>query len=261
MRFVAVASLVLACATAARAANSDAIPMGDLAAIAGGAVVAAGDDCGSVAYNPAGLVGIPRNSVSISASFFQVQVYHLPGYLQAETPNGRVRAGTTNSVFSTVPPAVIFARRWGTSFVYALSLTIPEAAIAATDKKNVIMTPETPELRESLRNIGTSILYRGGATLAWAVTSRLRLGATFNVALVRSSRLFSFELALREPSGRWTFVSSETTVRATAAAVGGLVGLQWALLAALRAGSLAGAAARGRLRIDRRSISRSSSRG
>ena len=66
MRFVVVVSLVLACAAAARAANSDGIPMGDLAAIAGGAVVAAGDDCGSVAYNPAGLVGIPRNSVSIS---------------------------------------------------------------------------------------------------------------------------------------------------------------------------------------------------
>jgi hypothetical protein len=91
------------------------------------------------------------------------------------------------------------------------------------------MTPETPDLRESLRNVGTSILYRGGATLAWAVTSRLRLGATFNVALVRAAQLFSFELALREQSGRWTFVSSERTIRATAAALGGIAGVQWAV--------------------------------
>ena len=82
MRFVVVVSLVLACAAAARAANSDAIPMGDLAAIAGGAVVAAGDDCGSVAYTaPAWSGSRATASRSAPAGPRGYQVYDLAGPL------------------------------------------------------------------------------------------------------------------------------------------------------------------------------------
>ncbi len=230
---VLVLSLTALAMPDAWAGNSDTIPMGDQAAVAAGAVVAAGDDGGSVAYNPAGLVGIPRNRVSIGASFFRVRLLTIPGYLRTETPDGPVAVPAAHSSFETVPPAVIVARRLGPTMAYGLSLTVPEASAVSTDRRNDL-SPGAFELRQNARNIATSALYRAGATLAWAPTSRFRLGATFNLALSRTTSFFAFELSATEASGRRTFASSSSLQQGTVGAIGGILGAQWSISPASR---------------------------
>ena len=127
---------VLGAASVAWAGNNDSIPMGDLAAVAAAAVVAAGDDCGSVAYNPAGLVGIDRNVVSLSASLFRVQATQVPGYLVTQTPDGTAQAAASRGSFDSVPPAMIFARRLRPDLAGALSLTVPESITADANNRS-----------------------------------------------------------------------------------------------------------------------------
>ncbi len=89
------------------AGNNDTVPLGDLAAVAAGAVVAAGDDVGSVAYNPAGLAGIDRNTVSVGSGLLRVQVSHVPGYVVTQISHGP--RGDIVSVYTTFPWPVLCA--------------------------------------------------------------------------------------------------------------------------------------------------------
>jgi hypothetical protein len=224
---IALAVMWLVPATA-RAGNNDTIPMGDLAAVTGGAVVAAGDDPGSVSYNPAGLVGIYRSSVSISATLFEFRRFHIPAYLQTQTPAGRVAAEAAYTAFASIPPAVIFARKFRPDVAGALSLTVPDASAMNTSLRNDASVPDAFELREHVRTIGGRALYRGGVTVAWAPRPELRLGMTLHLALLRESQLFAFELSMLEPSGRRTYINVERTDTITAGGLGGIVGVQWA---------------------------------
>jgi hypothetical protein len=212
----------------APAGNNDTIPMGDLAAVTGGAVVAAGDDAGSVSYNPAGLVGIYRNSVSISATLFELRRFHIPGYLQTQTPAGVVTSEAAYTAFASIPPAVIFARKLRPDLAGALSLTVPDASAMNTNLRNDASVPNTFDLREHVRTAGGRTLYRGGATVAWAPRPELRLGMTLHLALLRESQLFAFELSMLEPNGRQTYINVEGTDMITAGGLGGILGVQWA---------------------------------
>jgi len=222
--------------TTARAGNNDTVPMGDQAAVAAGAVVAAGDDCGSVAYNPAGLAGVDRDRISISASLFEVRVFEIPGFLRTQTPNGLVETPAAHTAFDTVPPAVVVARSLRSDLVLALSLTVPSSESVDTNRNANASDGSTFTLRENARNISTSALYRSGVTLAWAPLSRLRVGATLNFGLMRSSSLFAFELSALEASGRRTFVSLVSGQQATAGGLGGILGVQWAISRRIAAG-------------------------
>ncbi len=220
----------------AGAGNNDTIPMGDQAAVAAAAVVAAGDDCGSVAYNPAGLAGVDRDRISISASLFEVRVFEIPAFLRTQTPNGLVETPAAHSAFDTVPPAVVVARAMRSDLVLALSLTVPRSESVDTNRDTNAPDGNTCKLRKYARNISTSALYRTGVTLAWAALPQLRVGATLNFGLMRSSSLFAFELSGLEASGRRTFVSMVSGQQATAGGLGGILGVQWTISRRIAAG-------------------------
>jgi hypothetical protein len=226
---------VLGTASVAWAGNNDSIPMGDLAAVAAATVVAAGDDAGSVAYNPAGLVGIDRNVVSLSASLFRVQATQVPGYLVTQTPDGAAQAAASRGSFDSVPPAVIFARRLRPDLAGALSLTVPESVTADTDRKT---TPAASgaQLNESLRVFTSTSVYRGGATAAWAPVTSVRIGATLNAGVYRTSSAQAFELSLLDAAGGRTYVNSEIVQRGMIGALGGIAGVQWTITPRIAAG-------------------------
>jgi hypothetical protein len=212
----------------ARAGNTDTIPMGDLAAVTAGAVVAAGDDAGSVSYNPAGLVGIYRSSVSISATLFEFRRFHIPAYLQTQTPAGTVASEAAYTAFASIPPAVIFARKLRPNLAGAISLTVPEASAMNTNLRNDASVPNVFDLREHVRTMGGRALYRGGVTVAWAPRPELRLGMTVHLALLREMQLLAFELSLLEPNGQRTYMNVERADMITAGGLGGVLGVQWA---------------------------------
>jgi hypothetical protein len=224
-----------ATASVAWAGNNDTVPMGDLAALAGAAVVAAGDDSGSVAYNPAGLLGIDRNSVSLSASFFRVQATQVPGYLVTQTPGGPTQAAASRGSFDTVPPAVIFGRRLRPNLAGALSLTVPESISADTDKRT---NPAVSgiQLNESLRVVTSTSVYRFGATVAWAPAPNVRIGGTFNAGVFRTSSGQEFELSLVDAAGGRTYVNSVVVQRGFVGALGGIAGVQWSITPRIAAG-------------------------
>lgn len=225
---VVVGTVLATGGSAAWAGNNDTIPMGDLAALAAAAVVAAGDDCGSVAYNPAGLVRIDRNTVSVSASFFRVQATQVPGYLVTQTPDGTAQDAASRASFDSVPPAVIFGRRLRPNLAGALSLTVPESISSDSDRRTSPAVAGA-QLNETLRVVASTSVYRGGATVAWAPARNVRVGGTFNAGVFRTSSAQQFELSLLDAGGGRTYVNSAIVRRGTVGALGGIAGVQWSI--------------------------------
>ncbi|HEU4539349.1 MAG TPA: hypothetical protein VFS00_34760, partial [Polyangiaceae bacterium] len=82
------AALALACPGRAFAQNTDSFFFSDEAAMAAGAVAATTRDSGAIWYNPAGLGGVKRGQIDLSASAFGLRMRQVPKAFTLSYPSG-----------------------------------------------------------------------------------------------------------------------------------------------------------------------------
>lgn len=108
----------------ARAGNADELPVGNRAAMVGGAVMATVDDGSAAYYNPAGLGSVDRSSVDVSASAYSLRFYAAPGFLS--TPEGSRDASV--SEFVAIPTEIAYVRLLGEHLALGLGYYVPRAS-------------------------------------------------------------------------------------------------------------------------------------
>ena len=82
--------------------------LGERASGMGGAFIALSGDAAATWYNPAGLAGIRKAGVSLSASAYQLALESYTGILDIQTDDGRLDADLNSQAISTFPSSLIY---------------------------------------------------------------------------------------------------------------------------------------------------------
>jgi hypothetical protein len=170
-------SVALCVAGRASAGNLDSFPLGNEAAMTGGAVVATTHDAAATWYNPAGLGTLERDSVDGSASAFVYRIYQLPNALVIRFPNNTQAPDFTSSHILSVPTSLITAKQIGAGvsigvgfFVQRDELISGPATIHAAGVAPAFDYTLYANLSEE------TITYYAGGALGWRLSPTLRVG-------------------------------------------------------------------------------------
>lgn len=159
-------------AGAARAGNDDEVPIGGQAALAAGAVTATASDGAAAWYNPAGIAAVTRDTVDVSGSVFSLRVYDLPDFISASTGDA---SHAREVELVSIPTAVTLVRPIGDRVRLGLGLFVPRTSNVAIRES---LRTEMPVTSLFVLDVATQYeSYHGGASIAWAPTDRLRIGA------------------------------------------------------------------------------------
>lgn len=216
----------------ARAGNEDEFFVGNQAAMVGGAVSAVVHDSSSTWYNPAGLGGIERDQVDISATVYTLRLYRAPKFIEAvsgESDEGSV------AEFVVAPSQIAYVRRLSPKLSLGLGYFMPRST-------NYVLRESLEAGRSAARStwqISAAIAeahHTGAAALGWALTDRIRVGASLMgtyVASTQSISLFGSVLQNRQQAAATSVSVIGTTARITFRPV---LGMQLDLTDALKFG-------------------------
>ena len=195
-----VAALSLTPATA-RAGNLDSFFLGNEAALTGGAVVALTRDAGSVWYNPAGLGGLSRSSIDLSASAYVLRLQRLPGALETRLTSGSHEEDLGSTEMLSVPSAVVATRRLSDDVTLALGIFSPVQDLFVT--RTTLRTEDSVATEagplgflysQRIQLSSQAARYCVGPSVGWQVGPRLRLGlsifAVYDTALHLGSGMY-----------------------------------------------------------------------
>lgn len=160
--------------SAARAGNEDELFVGNQAAMVGGAICAVVKDASSTWYNPAGLGAVERSQVDVSATVYTLRLYSAPKFISAVTGESDDGAVTE---FVVAPAQIAYVRKLGEGFSLGLGYFMPRS-------QNYVLRESLEAGRSTARSewqIAASIAeaqHIGAAALGFAVTSRIRIGAS-----------------------------------------------------------------------------------
>jgi hypothetical protein len=181
-RRVAAALSLCLCAAAglsgrtARAGNREINPLGNEAAVAGGAVVALGRDTGQIYYNPAGIAAIQRTSFNLSTQALQFRARVVPNAVVADLPGGHRDGATLTSIqLLAMPSSLAVTRHLGRGVTIGAGYFTPEydyydygAGIQATHGD--------AQYRARVQTDGWILRYHIGPSIGWQPHPRFRIG-------------------------------------------------------------------------------------
>lgn len=153
----------------ARAGNDDEIPVGNQAAMTGGAVGATVADSSATWYNPAGLGAATRQQIDVSGTAYTLRSYAAPRFLSSA---GGQSDSASVVEFVSAPAQVAYVRQLRPGLSVGLGYFVPQAS-------NLV-------LRESLR------LEQDGQRSAWQValhTVRVQHTAALGLGLALARRV------------------------------------------------------------------------
>jgi hypothetical protein len=231
-------ALIFASATTtsrARAQNADPFFFGDEAALSGGAVVASGRDSGSVWYNPAGLGGLSRGTLSASGTTFGLRMRRVPNALRVRIGGDERGVDLASNDVLSVPNAVVAATQLSDRIALGGGLLT-----TARDVRSALVTaaPRTaPDADGQPVTVGQRLdlqsdlsKYHLGGALGIMVTERLRFGFAVFGTYVKTTDSVQYSLSAADgadPDGERLFLTSNARVTGTAFGVSGSVGAQW----------------------------------
>ncbi len=197
MRRALTAALLLV-AVRARAGNFASFPMGNEAAMTGGAVYATTADAAALYYNPSGLAAIDRSSLDASATAVSLRSASFPGAVRATSSAFTVEGDARNNVFLSVPSTLIVAKRLSPRLGFAAGLFIPRHdQVDATAELAVAGAGYAYSATYTV--VETSTSTQAGAGLGLSITPRLRLG--LGLFAVYETATASFDFAARLDRG------------------------------------------------------------
>lgn len=237
---------VIACAATllagrpARAENREINPLGNEAALAGGAVVALGRDTGAIYYNPAGLGAVKRTQINVSTQALQLRARVIP-YAVTAALEGGARDGATLSSFQVLlmPSSLAMTRHLGRGVTLGVGYFAPDYDYYDYGASIDAQRPGA-QYRARVQVDGWVYRYHAGPSIGWQPHPRVRLGL---------SLLGTY--AWRREEGRlwmWSAAGSEDSKEVEAALVtdldskrsiyGGeaVLGLQWEMIKDLHLG-------------------------
>lgn len=180
--FAAASALALSLAAGrAHAQSQDPFFYGDEAALSAGSVVASGRDSGALWYNPAGLGGVQRDTISASASTFGIRIRRIPNALRVKIGARTTGVDLAAADVISVPNAVVV----GT----ALSPKLTVAGGLLTTQRDLVSAlgavPPSPGTTADGRTLSSSqrldlqadsARYHFGGALGYALTDQVRVG-------------------------------------------------------------------------------------
>ncbi len=232
-----IAGALVASPRGAWAQNQDPYFFGDDAALTAGSTVASGRDSGAIWYNPAGLGGVQRGSISASASTFGVRIRRIPNALRVRIA-GQER-GVDLKAFDilSVPSAVVAAT--------ALSSRVTVAGGLLTTQRDLVSTLGVVEpytaVDESGREIrasqrldlqGDSSKYHFGPALGIELAPGVRIGFALFGTYAKATQNVGYALQFApvdQTVPERAFVTASARVTGTYAGLAGAAGLQWDL--------------------------------
>lgn len=209
----------------AYAGNEDGILLGNDAAMMAGAVTAHVSDGSGLWYNPAGLAGLERNQLEVSASAFVLRLYQLPGILRASS--GENADGSFFELIS-VPSVIAVGHQFWPDIVVAIAIFVPQsnyttlrASVAGSDPDGQVTSNWV------LTVLNSSDTYKAGIGIGWRVNSKWRVGAALfgsYTSSLQSSQFWGGYMV--EPDGQIILGSSGLESLSSVGLEGGL-GVQW----------------------------------
>jgi hypothetical protein len=183
MRYAGLVMLLLCIAvpSKARDINRQTYQIGERAAGMGGAFVSQVGDAASCYYNPAGLSGLYKQGISLSASMYQLLIEDYRDALDVTTGFGdRIHADMNSQTFGTFPSSVVYllpldSNESPESFhhVLAFSVLVPHYD-KVTGKLDKPLGYYAFEMKGSLFN--EDVTYWAGPSYAVSLSGKLRLG-------------------------------------------------------------------------------------
>lgn len=187
-----IASLLVASLTmapAAEAGNEDAYALGNQAGSTAGAVTAVTRDCGAVWYNPAGLGGLERSKLDISASAWVLRVRRMPELLVTDLESGHLVGGIDEVTITSVPTGLVYVRNLGKRLSGGIGIYVPESdSLTATSSLGAQTTfADLPgvlvDYRQRVEISWERSKYYIGAALGWRILPNLRIGFSLFVTV------------------------------------------------------------------------------
>lgn len=232
-----IAGALVALPRAARAQNQDPYFYGDDAALMAGSTVASGRDSGAIWYNPAGLGGVGRGSISASASTFGFRIRRIPNALRVRIA-GQER-GVDLKAFDilSVPNAVVAAT--------ALSPRVTLAGGLLTTQRDLVSTLGVVEPYTATDDSGREIQanqrldlqadyskYHFGPAVGIELAPGVRIGfalfGTYSKATQNVGYALQFAPVDQTVPER-AFVTASARVTGTYFGLAGSAGIQWDL--------------------------------
>ncbi len=223
----------------ARAENREINPLGNEAALSGGAVVALGRDTGAIYYNPAGLGAVRRTQINLSTQALQLRARVIPNAVTALLEGG-ARDGATLSSFQLLlmPSSLAMTRHLGRGLTLGVGYFAPEYDYYDYGASIDAQKP-TAQYRARVQVDGWVYRYHAGPSLGWQPHPRLRIGVSllFTYSWRREEgRLWMWSASGQE--GKEVEASMATDLDSKRSIYGGEVvfGLQWEMLKNLHLG-------------------------
>jgi hypothetical protein len=185
----------------ARAGNLDSFPLGNEAAMTGGAVVASTHDVAATWYNPAGLAAITRDSVDGSGSAIAYRNATFPSAIRVRVPGSGVDGDGKNVSIMTVPASLAVAKLISPRLAGGVGIFTPRQ-----DEVNASTSPElhgttSPggvpyAYKTSYGVVQSAATYYAGGALGYRLSDSLRIGGGIFAVYERIGSFFDFGSSL-----------------------------------------------------------------
>lgn len=164
------------------AGNSNAVFVGDDAAITAGAINAVVRSSEAIWYNPAGLGGNTYSRLNLSGTVFALHLQNIPNAMQTTLPSGQVNQSLSANEYLIIPAAMTFVRQLNDDISYGFGVYVPQYgdisfnnSYSSVENFPTIAEPVNYAQGFNLDSLSTD--YQLGFGMGWQATEKVRLGA------------------------------------------------------------------------------------
>ena len=211
-------------ASTAYAGNDDEILVGNAAAMSGGAVTAIVNDGSALYYNPAGLTGVPDDTIDVSGSAYTLRLNQSDGILVGGA------GGTGGDEFTEiviVPSALAFVRKLTGKARLAVGVfTLQQSDLNLRARVDDTLDSGTQEeLLLTLTDKRQLIV--GSAGVGWALDPNLQVGVSLSVGYFQAETALQLGAGVTSPEAGTTFLSLSQLDVVSGVGVYVTGGVQW----------------------------------
>jgi long-subunit fatty acid transport protein len=186
---------LLVCAPA-WAGNLDSFPLGNEAAMTGGAVIASTHDVAATWYNPAGLAAITRTSLDGSGSAIAYRSASFPQAIHIRVPGGGTNGDGHDTSLMSVPASLVIAKQIAPGLAGGIGIFTQRQdevnASTSPTLSGTTMSGAPYAYKMSYGVVQSAATYYAGGALGYKLRENLRVGAGIFAVYTRIGSFFDF---------------------------------------------------------------------